>query len=453
MTQQRPPLQMQQNEYLDAEIETMGQEQVEKLQQAKLGKQLDYLLARSPFYQAKFHVAGIRREHLQSLQDLVRFPFTTKEELLESQAASPPLGRHMAVEMKSVIRIHSSTGTTGRPGLVGVTRRDAEVWTNVTARSFYTQGIRASDILIQAASLTLFVGGLPVKDAIEQIGATFVPVGTGASEKVVIIAQALGANALHCTPSYATYLADYVRREAGMEPRELGLRKIVCGAEPGVGIPSVRARMTEEWGAQITEGLGSADMAPIIFAECPDQSGMHFNGQEYVLVEIIDPESGERLPIEPGVSGELVYTSLERECVPLLRFRTRDRVTILDTSCPCGRTSFKLRCVGRTDDMLIVLGVNIFPSAIKDVVSSFYPKTTGELQIVLDQRGPAVKPPLKVVLEFGTGSPDLVELKKEVEAKIKSLLNVQTAVALVAPGTLPKFEMKGQLVRKAYEKR
>ena len=146
-----------------------------------------------------------------------------------------------------------------------------------------------------------------------------------------------------------------------MDPRELGFRKIVCGAEPGVGIPAVRAKITSEFGARVTEGLGNADMVPIIFAECKDQSGMHFNGQEYVYVEVIDPETGQVLPIETGVSGELVYTSLERECVPLLRFRTRDRVTILGTSCACGRTSFKLRCVGRTDDMMIVLGVNVFP--------------------------------------------------------------------------------------------
>ncbi|MCI0486592.1 MAG: hypothetical protein L0229_08325 [Blastocatellia bacterium] len=172
----------------------------------------------------------------------------------------------------------------------------------------------------------MFAGGLPAKDAIEWLGATFVPVGTGASEKLVLIAQALKANVLHSTPSYAMYLADWVRREAGMDPRELGLEKIACGAEPGAGIPAVRAKMTEEWGARVTEGLGNADMVPIIFAECPDQSGMHFNGQEYVFVEIIDPDSGETLPIETGVAGELVYTSLERECVPLLRFRTRDRV-------------------------------------------------------------------------------------------------------------------------------
>ncbi|HEU4387833.1 MAG TPA: phenylacetate--CoA ligase family protein [Blastocatellia bacterium] len=423
--------------------------QLRELQEAKLAKQLDYLAARSPFYQEKFRAAGIRQEHFRSLADLVNFPFTSKEELRESQASCPPLGRHLAADLSSVIRIHSSTGTTGRPSFVGLTRRDADVWTHLTARSFYSQGIRPGDIVIHGASLTLFVGGLPCKDAIERIGATFVPVGAGASEKLVLVARALQANALHCTPSYAIYLADYVHRQ-GQDPRELGFRKIVCGAEPGGGIPSVRAKISQEWGARVTEGLGNADMAPIIFAECRDQSGMHFNAQEYVYPEIIDPDTGEVLPIETGVSGELVYTSLDRECVPLLRFRTRDRVTVLGTSCTCGRSTFKLRCVGRTDDMLIVLGVNVFPSAVKDIVSSFYPKTTGEIQIVLDEPGPGVKPPLKVEAEFGTGQQDLAQLKNDVETKIRAVLSVPSAVELVSPGSLPRFEMKGQLIKKLY---
>jgi phenylacetate-CoA ligase len=197
--------------------------------------------------------------------------------------------------------------------------------------------------------------------------------------------------------------------------------------------------------------LGNADMVPVIFAECRNQSGMHYNGQEYVYVEIIDPETGEVLPIETGVSGELVYTSLERECVPLLRFRTRDRVNILGTSCPCGRTGFQLRCVGRTDDMLIVLGVNVFPSAVKDVVSSFHPQTTGEMQILLEQPGPSVKPPMRVTVEYGQGVPDVAALKKKIEEKIRAVLTVAAAVELVPPGTLPKFEMKGQLIKKLYE--
>ncbi|HVN09969.1 MAG TPA: AMP-binding protein [Patescibacteria group bacterium] len=439
------------DEYLDPEIETMGAEGVRALQEQKLAKQLDYVFARSPFYQDKLKAAGIRREHLRTLADLARAPLTTKEELRESQRQAPPLGRHACAEMADVIRIQASTGTTGRPSLVGLTRRDAEGWTRVTARSFYTQGVRPTDIVMHGASLTLFAGGLPVKDAIERIGATFVPIGTGASEKLVMIARELHANVLHSTPSYAIYLADHVRREEKMDPRELGIEKIVCGGEPGGGIAAVRSRIQEAWGARLTEGMGNCDMLPVIFSECRNQSGMHYNGHEYVFCEIVDPESEQVLPIEDGVSGELVYTSLERECVPLLRFRTRDRVTVLGTSCECGRTGFKLRCVGRTDDMLIVLGVNVFPSAVRDVVSSFRPRTTGEVQILLDEPGPGVKPPLKIVAEFGDGASPPPGLQAEIEHKIKAVLTVSSAVQLVPPGTLPRFEMKGQLVKKLYQ--
>ncbi len=444
---------MQMGDYHNRQIETMSAGELLGLQQAKLQRQLDYLFARSQFYQEKFTSNGIKREHLRRIEDLRRVPFTTKEELRESQIARPPLGKHAAADLSDVIRIHTSTGTTGSPSFIGLTKRDAEIWTEITARSFYTQGIRRSDIVIHAMSLSLFAGGLPSKDAIEAIGATFVPIGTGASEKVLMAMEMLGANVMHCTPSYAIYLADHVRCQLGLEPRRLGLKKIVCGAEPGGGIPSVRAKIESEWGALVTEGLGNADMAPIIFSECPLQTGMHFNAQEYVLVEIVDPETGEGLPIEPGVTGELVYSSLERECVPLLRFRTRDRVIVLDTSCPCGRTGFKLRCVGRTDDMLIVLGVNVFPSAIKDVISSFYPRATGELQILLEQPGPKVDPPLKLVVEYGPSATNLPSLKEEIERKIKAILTIPVSVELVPPNTLPRFEMKGQLVRKLYEEK
>jgi phenylacetate-CoA ligase len=442
---------MRTSEYLDRKIETATIKVVRKLQEAKLGHELDYLFARSLFYQEKFQAAGLRRKDYRRLRDLAKFPFTTKEELRESQATHPPLGGHVAADLDDIIRVHSSTGTTGKPSFVGITRRDSKVWTAITARSFYTQGLRKSDIVIHAAGLALFVAGLSSKDAIESVGAMFVPIGTGASEKALMAIQLLNATAMHCTPSYATYFAEWVRREARLNPRELGLKKLFCGAEPGAGIPAVRAKIQEDWGAKVTEGLGNADMAPIIFSECTQQSGMHFNAQEYVLPEIVDPDSGESLPIEKGVTGELVYSSLERECVPLLRFRTRDRVTVLDTSCPCGRTSFKLRCIGRTDDMLIVLGVNVFPSAIRDIVSSFHPRTAGEIQIVLDEPGPKVSPPLKVIAEQGASLSNPAELKNEIEKKIKATLSISSSVELVSPGTLPRYEMKGQLVKKAYE--
>ncbi|HUK25487.1 MAG TPA: hypothetical protein VLV49_12970 [Terriglobales bacterium] len=430
-------------------IEIAGARQVEKLQEAKLGKQLDYLFARSLFYQEKFTAAKLRRKDYRRLRDLQRFPFTTKEELRESQEACPPLGKHIAARLDDVIRVHSSTGTTGKPSFVGITRRDARIWTRITARSFYTQGLRKPDIVIHAAGLTMFVGGLNAKDAIESVGAMFVPIGTGASEKALAAIQTLKASAIHCTPSYAIYFADWIRREARLDPKDLGLKKLFCGAEPGAGIPAIRARMQADWGARVTEGLGNADMAPIIFSECPDQSGMHFNSPDYVLAEVIDPETGESLPIESGVAGELVYTSLERECVPLLRFCTRDRVEVLETSCCCGRKTFKLRCVGRTDDMLIVLGVNIFPSAVKDVVSSFHPRTTGEIQIVLEAPGPKVAPPLKIVAERNDADTSLT-LKSAIEARIKAVLSVPASVELVSAGSLPRYEMKGQLVKRNY---
>jgi len=423
---------------------------MQALQHERLAKQLDYLFARSLFYQEKFSAAGIGRKHYRRLRDLQSFPFTTKDELRESQAAAPPLGKHIAANVEDVIRVHSSTGTTGKPSFVGLTRRDAKMWTRLTARSFFTQGLRKKDIVIHAAGLTLFVAGLSSKDAIESVGAMFVPIGTGASEKALMAIQLLRATAMHCTPSYAAYFAEWIRREARLDPRSLGLKKLFCGAEPGAGIPAVRARLQQDWGARVTEGLGNADMAPIIFSECPEQSGMHCNGLDLVLVEIIDPQTGEGLPLETGVSGELVYTSLERECVPLLRFRTRDRVTVLATSCPCGRTSFKLRCVGRTDDMLIVLGVNVFPSAVKDVIAGFHPRSTGEIQIELHEPGPKVAPPLNVKAEYTTCCANVPELKNEMERKIKATLSVPVAIDLVPEGTLPRYEMKGQLVRKAY---
>ncbi|MGA3092018.1 MAG: hypothetical protein ABSD75_25710 [Terriglobales bacterium] len=456
---------MRPNQYLDRKIETATAKEKASLQQALLATQLDYLFARSEFYQEKCHAAGVRRKDFRKLRDLARFPFTTKEELRASQAARPPLGRHIAADWRDVIRVHSSTGTTGKPSFVGITRRDAKMWTRLTARSFYTQGLRKMDVVVHAAGLTLFVAGLTSKDAIESVGAVFVPLGTGASEKALTIIPLLGVNAMHCTPSYAAYFADFVR-EAGMNPRELGLKKLFCGAEPGAGIPAIRAKLEQDWGARVTEGLGNADMAPIIFSECPEQSGMHFNGPDAVVVEIVDPQitdpmtsdpqsydanTGESLPLEAGVTGELVYTSLQRECVPLLRFRTRDRVEVLGTSCACGRTGFKVRCIGRADDMLIVLGVNVFPSAIKDVISSFYPATTGEIQIVLDRPGPGVTPPLKVVAECCGEPAASAELKLAIERKIKATLSIPASVEAVRAGTLPRYEMKGQLVKKAYE--
>lgn len=438
------------NKFHNETIETMGFEELQSLQEEKLRKQIQYVYKKSKFYQRKFKEVGLVPEDIQSIQDLKKVPFTTKDELRESQERNPPLGSHAAVNMKKVIRIHSSSGTTGNPSFIGITQRDQKGWTEITERSIYTWGIRPKDVIIHAVGLTLFVGGLPVKDAIEHLGATFVPIGTGASERVIFTTQLLKANVLHCTPSYAIYFSDYLRKK-NMDPRELGIRKVICGAEIGGGVPSIRKRIQEDYDCIVTEGMGNSDAAPIIFGECLEQAGMHFSGQEHILCELIDPDTGNVLEMKEGAKGELVYTHLDRECCPLIRFRSRDHIEVWTDRCACGRTSFRVRCFGRTDDMLTVLGVNVFPSAIRDVVGSLRPKATGEIQVVLDKPGPAVTPPVHIEVEFGKGVSNLEELKKEIEALLNSRLNFRAAVNLVPEGSLPRFEMKAQLIRKLWE--
>jgi phenylacetate-CoA ligase len=438
-------------QYYNEKMETLDQGRLKALQENKLKKQLKYVWANSPFYQERFREAGLSPKDFKSLEDLRKFPFTTKEELRESQAQHPPLGNHVAAPMEKIIRIHSSSGTTGVPSFVGITKHDHRVWTEITSRSLYTWGVRPDDVIIHAVGLTFFVGGLPVKDAIETIGATFVPIGTGASDRVVSTTQLLRANVIHCTPSYAIYLGDYIRSKLKMDPSSLGIRKVICGAEPGGGIPSIRKKIEEDFGCLVTEGLGNSDAAPIIFGECPNQKGMHFCAQEFILCELIDPDTGEVLEMKEDATGELVYTLIDREACPLIRFRTRDRITVWTSPCECGRTSFRTRCIGRTDDMLIVLGVNVFPSAVKDVVASLRPKTTGEIQILLNQPGPKVDPPMKIEVEYSKNVSDLQSFKGEIENLLREKLVFKADIRPVPEGTLPRYEMKAKLIRKLYE--
>ncbi|GAA5068996.1 phenylacetate-CoA ligase [Thermocatellispora tengchongensis] len=410
---------------------------------AMLRAQLAGLPARSPFYAGLFAVHGVDPAALVSLDDMRKLPFTDKQMLRDSQAAAPPLGLHAGVDMAEVIRVHASTGTTGKPSWVGVTRRDAEAWTEMVARAFMTMGARREDVVLHGAGLTLFVGGLPIRDALERIGCTMIPIGTGASEKAVQALDSLGVTALHATPSYVRYLAEYLRR-LGRDPREFGISKIFVGGEPGGGEPAFRRHIEQEWGARVTEGLGNADMAPVLFAEPPGAGGMRFTGGRHVLVELIDPDGGEPVDPEPGVSGELVYTSVDRECCPLIRFRTRDRVLVTglaEDGAPL------IRCVGRTDDMLIVLGVNVFPTAVRDLVQTLHPRTNGVVQIVLPSPGPRVEPPLRVEVEYGEEPGDRERLRHEIEDLIRSRLTVRAAVTLVPPGSIERTEMKSRLTR------
>lgn len=424
---------------------------IQELQERKLRRQMVYLFKHSPFYQEKFKAAGIRLEDIQTLADLQKLPFTVKDELRESQRAYPPLGAHAAVPMEEVIRIHSSSGTTGRPTYVGITRHDWNVWTEILARVLYVHGIRPHHRVVFAMGLSFFVGS-SMKDGIERLGATFIPIGTGASSRVIQSIIDLKGDVLFCTPSYATYLAEHCREHFKMEPRELGIKIMSVGGEPGGGLPEVRKKIEEEWGCQVLEAMGNADMAPVLFSECPEGNGMHFVAPDFVICELIDPESGESIPMEDGAEGELVYTAIDRECCPLVRFRTRDLIKVWTEPCSCGSRSFRIRCIGRTDDMLIVRGVNVFPSAVKDVISSFAPQTTGAMRILLKQKPPLVHPPLPIEVEYQgeLGERELKELKQKIEETLRAKLIFTADVRLVPKGTLPRYEMKAKLVEPLY---
>ncbi len=320
----------------------------------------------------------------------------------------------------------------------------------MASRAYYATGLRPHNTVIFALSIGFFVGELPSSAAVETIGATLVPIGTGASEPILASMENLKADYMACTPSYANYLTEYIRERTGKDPSQFSIRGIHCGAEPGGGIPSVRQKIEKDWGARLCEAMGNADMAPLIWGECEVQEGMHFCGQEFIIPEIIDPETGERKELEDGVTGELIYTAIDRESSALLRFRTRDHVIAWTSRCSCGRTSMRICCIGRTDDMLIVLGVNLFPSAVRDVVSGFAPRTTGEIRVLLDQPGPLAQPPLKVVVEAAEPEND-GNLKRELEEAIRAKLIVPAKVIMVPPGVMPRSEMKTQLLVKLYE--
>jgi len=430
----------------DEEIETMAPGEIARMQDDRLREQLAAVVARSDFYRVKFARHGSDPAAVRGVADLPDLPFTEKQELRESQIAAPPLGSHAAAPMRSVVRVHASSGTTGRPSYVGVTAADADAWAEVAARVYFCEGMRPDDVVLHGFGLGFFVGGLPLAEAVQRLGATFIPLGTGATDRLVSAADDLGATILSCTPSYARYLAEQLPDKFGRDPRDLGVGRILVGAEPGGGVPAVRDRIAAQFGAEVRESVGNADLFPMYAGTCDAQDGNHLLAPDHLLLELIDPDSGAPIAWEDGAEGELVATHLQRECVPLIRFRTRDRVVVATSPCPCGRTGPRIRCVGRTDDLLIVNGVNVWPSAVSDVVAGFAPETTGALEIVIGTPPPKVDPPLRVRVE-ATGAGDQDSLRARLEAEIRAKLIARAAIELVPPGTLERTEAKSKLVR------
>lgn len=435
-------------EYWNEEMETLSPEKFHEVQEKALLKQLDYVWKNSAFYQKKFDEAGIGPDDIKHLEDLSKLPFTEKSELRESQLESPPLGTHVACHPEKVKRIYSTSGTTGRPTFIGVSKRDLKVWKEAACRAFWTGGFRPD------SKIPLVVGPFFIAasyaDAIEEIG-TLVPIGVGATDRLIGSFQNIGANAFLSTSSFPIHFAASLKKR-GIEPRSLGIKYILAGGEPGAAIPSVREKVEELFGCLFLEMMGNGDMCGQIWSECRYKHGMHFVAQGIVHPELIDADTGEVQEIKEGARGELVYTALERECIPLVRFRTRDHVEVTQTGCECGRTGFGIRVFGRTDDMIVVQGVNVYPAAIRDTVASLSPRTTGAIEVQLHDPPPeGWNPPIHVKVEHGPDVSDTEPLKQELEGLIRDKLIFRPDIEMVPPDSLPKFEYKAKLVRKLYE--
>lgn len=424
------------------QIEVTSLEEIKALQEHKLVKQMAYLKEYSAFYQRKYAEADVSFDKIRTIQDLQKLPYTVKTELRESLACSPPFGEHGAADIRDIIQMQASSGTTGSPSYVALTESDAESWHEMSARCFFASGIRPGDLVLHAFSLAKgFVGGIPVVQGLQYMGAIDVPIGAdGGADRLLRATADLRPRCIAIAPNYAIHLAESTPALIGMQANNLGVERVIVGGEPGGGIPAIRARIEELWGAKCCEILGGTDFGVTYWAECEEQTGMHMVCPDYIIAELLDGVSGEIIPFETGVKGELIYTAIGRQASPLVRFRSGDHVEVLGTHCSCGRTGPKIRCVGRTDDMLIVRGANVFPSAIQSVVTDMAPRTNGVMRVLADFEGHTTQRSLKVLVERGpdTSPEEDAILKNDVETKLRNTLVFKADVQIVAADTFEK---------------
>ena len=424
----------------DDEFETLPREALEALQLKRLLSTTERVYATVPFYKKKFDECGLKPSDIQSLKDLQRLPFTTKLDLRDNY----PFGL-FAVPMEQVVRIHASSGTTGKQVVVGYTRRDINTWAELMARSLAASGAHKNDIIHNAYGYGLFTGGLGVHYGAEKLGASVIPISGGNSKRQVIIMQDFGSTVLTCTPSYALFLAE-TAEEMGVDIKKLKLRVGIFGAEPWS--EKMRDEIERKLNIQAIDIYGLSEViGPGVSIECIEaKRGLHIF-EDHFIPEIIDPQTGKVLPY--GEKGELVFTTITKEAFPLIRYRTRDISVLYPQPCKCGRTHLRMeRVSGRSDDMLIIRGVNVFPSQIESVLMTIKGVEPHYLLIV-DRQG--TLDTLEVHVEvnenvFSDEVKDLQTLGRSIEKEIKDLLGVNAAVKLVEPKTIQRSEGKAQRV-------
>ena len=409
-------------------METASPAETRERASAAWDAQLSHLLERSAFYRARMREA-LAAHARPRLSDLPHLPFTTKADLRAAIEEDPPFGTNLSVPPERVKRVYQTSGTTGAPSVIALTRADCDTWTAIGSRTYQATGVHDHHGVVSTFGSGPFVAG-HTTFVLNRIGARTVPVGPGDTERVLFALRAGLADTLLSTPSFAQYVANRLREGDG-DPRELALTHVLTGGEPGGGIPAVRDHIQEVLGVTVTEVMGLGDVAPSLFGECPHQVGMHFCGTGDVWTELVDLETREPMAIEAGAVGELVYTSLHREAMPVVRFLAGDIVRIEGAGCACGRTGFRMRCLGRRDDMFIVRGVNVYPSAILDVVGEFRPAVTGRARVVRLGEGVRVEPPVPVEVEVPAGPPPGGALAAEIETAIRTRLTFRCREELV----------------------
>lgn len=422
------------NKYWEEEIETMPQEDLRHLQLNRLKKTIR-LAANAPYYKKVFEEYGITPDTIQTIDDIQKLPFTTKADM----RANYPFGLVAGNLKEDGVRIHSSSGTTGTPTVIVHSQHDLDSWANLVARCLYMVGIRKTDVFQNSSGYGMFTGGLGFQYGAERLGALTVPAAAGNSKRQIKFITDFHTTALHAIPSYAIRLAE-VFLEEGIDPVHSSLKTLVIGAEPHTD--EQRKKIERMLGVKAYNSYGMTEMnGPGVAFECTEQNGMHF-WEDCYLVEIIDPNTGKHVP--NGEIGELVLTTLDREMMPLIRYRTRDLTRILPGTCPCGRTHLRIdRIKGRSDDMFIIKGVNIFPMQVEKILLQF-PSLGSNYLITLDTINNQDE--MIVEVELSDLSTDnyieLEKIRKEITRQLKDEILVTPKVKLVKKGSLPQSEGK-----------
>ncbi|AFL50153.1 phenylacetate-CoA ligase [Sinorhizobium fredii] len=431
---------------LEPDVETLPWRDQIRSDDALYRNQVAYLMAHSRFYQLKLRDAGFdTAEKIGGLDAIADLPLTAKSEIRASCSEAEPMGTHVATSMDRIVRIFSTSGTTGTPSYIPLTAQDLDNWVTTSTRSYSASGIAQGEAIVSTYNAGPFVAGAAL-GAFDRLGMCHIPVGTGNTERLMAAIRLLKPSAAVMTPSYAAYLAEWAA-DRGFDLKGSSVRRLLVAGEPGGGEPKLRARLEETWGAKVTEAMGIGDIGVSLWGECEEQCGMHLAARGFVHAELIDPETEAPIALEDGAKGELVLTHLRHQAAPMLRFRTRDHVKIWTSTCRCGRTAPRVRCIGRTDDLLIVRGVNVFPSAIRDVVNEFAPTVSGVILITPAAAGARQEPPLPVSVELASDCQDAPELAARIQKRIRDVLLVSTRIDIVPWGTLKRSEYKSKLVQ------